>query len=53
MTLTDDDLQPLVERWLPSQRWYAGKGRGMSDVSLRLLTALTETVPEVGIWLVR
>ena len=52
MTLTYDDLQPLVARWLPSQRWFAGKGRGMSDVSLRLLTALTEAVPEVGIWLV-
>jgi maltokinase len=37
---------------LPSQRWFAGKGRGISGVSLRLLGALTEAVPEVGIWFV-
>ncbi|MDT4894911.1 MAG: maltokinase [Pseudonocardiales bacterium] len=31
-------LQPLVERWLPNQRWFAGKGRS-GKVSVRLLTA--------------
>jgi hypothetical protein len=52
MTLTYDALQPLVARWLPSQRWYAGKGQGVTDVSLQELAALTEAVPEVRIWLV-
>jgi maltokinase len=51
VTQTYDDLQPLVAQWLPSQRWFAGKGRPVSGVSLRQLTTLTEVVPEVRIWL--
>ena len=26
-----DELAPLVERWLPTQRWFAGKGRDAID----------------------
>jgi maltokinase len=47
-----DDLTPLVAHWIPQQRWFAGKGRAVSTVAIRALTALTEALPEVVIWLV-
>ncbi len=40
------ELQPLVERWLPEQRWFAGKGR---PFSVRLDGLVDEG--EFGIWL--
>jgi maltokinase len=44
-----DDLQRLVAGWLPTQRWYAGKGRGGS-VGVDLLTELDD---RVELWLAR
>jgi maltokinase len=44
-----DALQPLVEGWLPTQRWFAGKGRGAS-VEAMLLAVLDEGPPPVEIW---
>jgi len=42
-------LVPLVEAWLPQQRWFAGKGRAMR-VEVEPLGALA---PDVEVWLVR
>ncbi|MEP7180440.1 MAG: aminoglycoside phosphotransferase, partial [Pseudonocardiales bacterium] len=44
-----DQLQPLVQRWLPTQRWFAGKGRE-ANVEVELLAELNATPPEVSIW---
>lgn len=38
-----DQLQRLVAGWLPTQRWYAGKGRAGS-VGVELLATLSEAV---------
>ena len=45
------DVTPLVEAWLPTQRWFAGKGR---DATLSI-TALAQlpSDPPVTIWTVR
>jgi maltokinase len=45
-----DQLQPLVQRWLPTQRWFAGKGRD-ATVEVDLLAELSATSPAVSIWL--
>ncbi|MGH8861536.1 MAG: maltokinase N-terminal cap-like domain-containing protein [Jatrophihabitantaceae bacterium] len=42
-------LQRLIAGWLPTQRWYAGKGRAGS-VGVELLATLSDTV---GLWLAR
>jgi maltokinase len=47
--IPQDDLQRLVAGWLPTQRWYAGKGRGGS-VGVDLLTELDD---RVELWLAR
>jgi maltokinase len=44
-----DQLQPLVQRWLPTQRWFAGKGRD-ATVDVELLAEISATPPEVSIW---
>jgi len=47
--ITRAQLQPLVQRWLPTQRWFAGKGRDAS-VDVALLATLSAGAPEVSIW---
>lgn len=44
-----ESLRPLVERWLPHQRWFAGKGRS-ATVSVALLATLPQSVPSVELW---
>jgi maltokinase len=43
------ELQPLVRRWLPTQRWFAGKGRPAS-IAVAPLAMLDGGPPEVIIW---
>ncbi|OEV05670.1 maltokinase N-terminal cap-like domain-containing protein [Streptomyces oceani] len=40
-----DSLAPLLTEWLPGQRWFAGKGRGLSGFSL---VSATELLPCTG-----
>jgi maltokinase len=47
--VNEPDLQRLVAGWLPTQRWYAGKGRGGS-VGVELLTRLSDVVE---LWIAR
>jgi maltokinase len=44
------ELSPLVERWLPTQRWFAGKGRAAS-VDVVPLATLADGPPGVEVWL--
>ncbi|MDP9092979.1 MAG: hypothetical protein M3N95_08580 [Actinomycetota bacterium] len=44
------ELGPLVERWLPIQRWFGGKGRSAS-VGIVALAMLAEGPPQVEVWL--
>ncbi len=44
-----EDLRPLVESWIASQRWFAGKGRaGAVDVE-----HFVDLSPDVAVWLAR
>ncbi len=47
--IPQDSLRQLVAGWLPTQRWYAGKGRAGSIG----LERLAELSPAVDIWLAR
>lgn len=47
--ISPEHLQRLVAGWLPTQRWYAGKGRAGS-VGVELVTSLSA---DVELWLVR
>ena len=49
--MTQQQLTELVARWLPTQRWFAGKGRD-AGVSLTPLADLGGD-PAVTIWIVR
>ena len=42
-------LQPLVERWLPSQRWFGGKGRS-ARIEVAPLVELSAGPPAVEVW---
>jgi len=42
-------LQPLVERWLPAQRWFSGKGREAS-VEVSAFATLREAPGAIEIW---
>src|SRR4051812_10109791 len=42
-------LQPLVERWLPTQRWFSGKGREAS-VEVRAFATLRQAPGAIEIW---
>jgi maltokinase len=44
-----DQLQPLVERWLPVQRWFLGKGRE-ATVTIDLLAELATEPWPVQLW---
>jgi maltokinase len=46
-----DELLTLIRRWLPTQRWYGGKGRAAS-VEITELARLTDD-PDVTIWTAR
>lgn len=50
MIVDAEAVQPLLAQWLPVQRWFAGKGRPLTDVRPQLLATLHEGVPEVSIW---
>lgn len=52
MSVTAEQLRPMVEGWLPAQRWFAGKGRSAS-VDVLPLAVLVGTSPEVTIWTAR
>jgi maltokinase len=45
-----DELQPLVARWLPVQRWFGGKGRD-SAVDVVPVTELAAGPPALELWL--
>lgn len=49
---TREQLRPLVQGWLPSQRWFAGKGRDAS-IDVAPLAVLVAASPEVTIWTAR
>lgn len=50
--LAAQDLQPLVAQWLPTQRWFSGKGRTPPDaVEVHLLEVLVTGPPELSLWL--
>ncbi|MEP7021866.1 MAG: aminoglycoside phosphotransferase [Pseudonocardiales bacterium] len=48
--ISRDQLQPLVQYWLPAQRWFAGKGRDPS-VEVEQLAVLSDAEPDVSIWI--
>jgi maltokinase len=45
-----EQLQPLAQHWLPTQRWFAGKGRD-ATIEVQLLAAVSAGPPEVSIWI--
>ena len=47
-----EPLHPLLEAWLPTQRWFAGKGREAS-IDVAPLAVLVAASPEVTIWTAR
>jgi maltokinase len=50
VNISAQNLQPLLANWLPTQRWFAGKGREFV-VSPRELAAVGAGPPEFAIWL--
>lgn len=50
--IDSSQLQPLVQHWLPLQRWFAGKGRA-SEVAVERIAVLSPGPPQVCIWVAR
>jgi maltokinase len=46
-----EDLQRLAAAWLPTQRWFSGKGRD-AQVTLERLAELSQS-PQVTLWIAR
>jgi maltokinase len=46
--MNPEDISPLVEAWMPTQRWFGGKGRG-AQISVGRLAQLAGD-PPVTIW---
>ena len=47
--IDQQQLRPLVQRWLPTQRWFGGKGRSAS-VDVTPLAVLSDDEPRVELW---
>jgi maltokinase len=43
------ELQALFEHWLPTQRWFGGKGRAVA-IELEQLAVTSDGPPEVSLW---
>jgi maltokinase len=50
--MTTDQLTPLITAWAPTQRWFGGKGRDTTAMTVHPLAELG-TEPRVGIWTLR
>lgn len=50
--MTTEHLAPLITAWAPTQRWFGGKGRDATSMTVHQLAELS-TDPQVTIWTLR